>query len=167
MIVSFNSTAVCILSAAVLLNVSPCNCRKSECDSSSHGVTRGINFKLKDKINGNDILSYNGAIYPVPDSIKLKNINTGVFYFLFVVGVAGDALIYSQQYARPANVTDSLLFFYGNSLPDTLIISTGLVDGWRGDECPAVKDPGIIRVTLRNQVLVETTNDDAVFILRK
>jgi hypothetical protein len=167
MIFSFKPAAVYLLFSVVLLNVSPCNCNKNKCNASARGVTSGIYFKLKDKITGNDILSFSGATGPVPDSIKLKDARLGVFYPLLISQGIGEVVIYSSQYSRPENVTDSLVFFYGNALPDTLLVYTGLVNGWRGDECPTVKEPGIIKVILRGQVLVETTEDDAIFTLRK
>lgn len=164
---TLNSTSICILGSAVLLSVSLCNCRKYACNSRPETLTRVINFKLKDKVTGNDILSFGGTVLPVPDSIKLKDIRTGVFYPLFVGQGADDVIIYSPQYTRPADVVDSLVFFYGNTLPDTLVVYIGLVDGWRGDECPYIKDAGINKVILRNQVLIETTHDGAVFSLSK
>ena len=163
--------SVKIFSFAILgvffMNVAgPCNCKKNVCNNSRHTETRYITFRLKDRITGNDILT-NGTGLPVPDSIKLKNINTGYFYQLYFGLGSNGNLIYSQQYHRPANIIDSLVFFFGNSVPDTLVVYTGLIDGWRGDECPTIKDPGITKVTLRNQVLIQTTNDDAIFTLLK
>ena len=166
MILSGKIFSIAILAVFFLRVAGPCNCKRNVCDNSRHSETRYIIFKLKDRITGNDILT-NGIGLPVPDSIKLKNINTGYFYQLYLGQGSNGNLIYSQQYQRPANITDSLVFFFGNSVPDTLVVYTGLVDGWRGEECPTVKDPGITKVTLRNQVLVQTTNDDAMFTLLK
>jgi hypothetical protein len=146
-----------------------CNCvRRNECIKSPNLETSGIVFRLKDKITGNDILTNTGTVAPVPDSIKLKNIKTSVFYQLFA-GLDGNntVQIYSTQYKRPAGVVDSLVFYFGNSVPDTVVVYTGLIDGWRGDECPTIKDAGIIKITLRNQILLQTTNDNAVFTLQK
>jgi hypothetical protein len=167
MIFSFNTTAICILATAVLLNVSPCTCRKNACSKNPRTLTPGINFKLKDRATGNDILPATTVIQPVPDSIRLKDARTGVFYALFYGQSMNEVGIYSQQYARPVNVTDSLVFYFGNAVPDTLIVYTGSVDGWRGDECGTVKDAGITKVVLRGQVLVESTDDISVFTLRK
>jgi hypothetical protein len=75
--------------------------------------------------------------------------------------------IYSLHYKRPANIVDSLIFKFGNSPLDTLIIYTGMIDGWRGDECGSVREPGIVKIVLRNQVLIETTTDQAFFTLKK
>jgi hypothetical protein len=167
MIFSFKPAAVYLLFSGILLNVSPCNCSRNKCDASARGVTNRINFRLKDKITGNDILSFGGSVVPVPDSIKLKDIRTGSLYPLFIIQGPGEVIIYSPQYYRPANVIDSLAFFYGSATPDTLLVYTGLINGWRGDECPTVKEPGITKVVLRNQVLLETTEDDGIFTLRK
>lgn len=163
---TLQSAVICMLALTVLLNVSPCTCNKNSC-SPARGVTNGIRFKLKDKVTGNDILSFSGSVLPVPDSIKLKDLRTGIFYSLFMSKEVNEVIVYSQEYQKPANMIDSAAFYFGNAIPDTLLIYIGLVDGWRGDECPTIKDPGITRVVLRNQVLVETTNDDAVFALRK
>jgi hypothetical protein len=147
-----------------------CNCvRRNECIKSPNLETSGIVFRLKDKITGNDILTNTGTVAPVPDSIKLKNIRTGLFYQLITSKGPNGVYVYSNQYKRPAGVTDSLVFLFGNAVPDTLVIYTGLIDGWRGDECPTVKDAGIIKVTLSNQILYQATTpfDNAEFILQK
>jgi hypothetical protein len=145
----------------------PCNCKKDVCSNSPYGVVRYIFFKLKDRVTGNDILINNGNFTAVPDSIKLKDIKTGFFYQLYTAPGPNGLQVYTQQYSRPAGIIDSLVFFFGNSVPDTLVVHTGLIDGWRGDECPTVKDAGITKVTLRNQVLVQTTSDDAIITLQK
>lgn len=146
-----------------------CNCIRRDCGKSySLKETRNIQFHLKDKITGKDILTNNGTVTPAPDSIKLKNIKTGLFYQLSTAqGGNNTVQLYSQQYNRPAGIIDSLEFFFGNSVPDTLIVHTGIIEGWRGDECPSGKDAGINKVTLRGQVLLQTTNDNAVFTIQK
>lgn len=157
-----------VLAGAFLLRVAgPCNCGMGPCNSTPRTWTPGIYFHLKDNA-GNDILHFPGTgTVPAPDSIKLKNAATGVFYNLLVSQSATENSIYSLLYNRPANVVDSLIFYFGNSRPDTLLVYTGLVDGWRGDECPMIKDAGITKVMLRGQVLVETTYDYPVFTLRR
>ena len=159
------SVTVCIVASVVLLNVSPCTCSKNACYGAA-AVTPGISFRLKDS-TGMDIFTTNGTVRPVPDSVKLKDLRTGIFYPLFMGQEPGGALIYSILYARPANIVDSLVFSFGSSRPDTLIINTAMVDSWRGDECPAVKSPGISKVVLRSQVLLETNDDNAIFTIRK
>ena len=146
-----------------------CNCVRRDCGKSySLKETRNIQFNLKDKITGKEILTNNGTVTPAPDSIKLKNIKTGLFYQLFTAqGGNNTVQLYSQQYNRPAGVIDSLVFFFGNSVPDTLVVHTGIIEGWRGDECPTGKDAGINKVTLRGQVLLQTTFDNAVITLEK
>jgi hypothetical protein len=146
-----------------------CNCVRRDCGKSySLKETRDIQFNLKDKITGKDILTNNGTVTPAPDSIKLKNIKTGLFYQLSTAqGGNNTVQLYSQQYNRPAGVIDSLVLFFGNSVPDTLVVHTGIIEGWRGDECPSGKDAGINKVTLRGQVLLQTTNDIAVITLEK
>ena len=146
-----------------------CNCIKRDCGKSySLKNTRDIQFHLKDKITRKDILVNNGTVTPAPDSIKLKNIKSGLFYQLSTAqGGNNTVQLYSQQYNRPAGVIDSLVFFFGNSVPDTLVVHIGIIEGWRGDQCPPGKDAGINKVTLRGQVLVETTYDIAVITLEK
>lgn len=130
--------------------------------------TRDIQFHLKNKITGGEIFIYTGPAMAAPDSIKLKNLKTGTFYQLST-GSGGNNIVqlYSQQYNRPAGIVDSLVFYFGNAIPDTLVVYTGIVEGWRGDECPSGKDAGINKVTLRGQVLVETTYDGPVITLQK
>jgi hypothetical protein len=146
-----------------------CNCIRRDCGKSySLKETRDIQFHLKDKITGKDLLTNNGTVTPAPDSVKLKNIKTGFLYQLFTAQGANNTVqLYSKQYNRPAGIIDSLVFFFGNFVPDTLIVHTGIIQGWRGDECPSGKDAGINKVTLRGQVLVETTYDLPVIILQK
>jgi hypothetical protein len=166
----FSNKFFSLLASVVLIVMTAglCNCSRKGCRKSPDLETNNIVFRLKDKITGNDILTNNGTITPVPDSIKLKNIKTSAFYQLFA-GLDGNntVQIYSTQYKRPAGVVDSLVFYFGNSVPDTVVVYTGLIDGWRGDECPTIKDAGIAKITLRNQVLLQTTNDNAVFTLQK
>jgi len=162
MIFSGKIFSISIFSVFFLSVAGTCNCKKKVCNNTGYSKTGIISFRLKDRITGNDILT-NG----VPDSIKLKDISTGYFYHLSLGQLPNGNQIFSTEFQRPANITDSLVFFFGYSLPDTLVVYTGLIDGWRGDECPTVKDPGITKVTLRNQVLVQTTNDDAIFTLLK
>jgi hypothetical protein len=142
-------------------------CHESECMKNPRSETPGIYFKLKDNITGNDILAPGTDPRPVPDSIKLRDIRTGFSYSLLVGLGVNESIIYSQLYRRPTGIIDTLEFRFGNSLPDTLIVYTGIVDGWRGDECPLVKDAGITKVVLRSQVLIETSNDQAMFTLKK
>ncbi|HEV8271749.1 MAG TPA: hypothetical protein VGQ04_10630 [Chitinophagaceae bacterium] len=117
-------------------------------------------------MTGNDILTFNGSTQSVPDSIKLWDIRTGYSYPLFIGLGVNESEVYSLQYKRPANIIDTLEFKFGNKF-DTLFVHTGIVDGWRGDECGSVKEPGIIKVVLRNQVLIETTYDIAIFTLKE
>ena len=166
MSLNLNAVAICIIASVIVLNVSPCTCSKTNTCFGAAGVTPGITFKLTDS-TGRDILTFAGSVTPVPDSIKLKEARTGYSFPLFISQGTNGTLIYSQQYTRPANVTDSLIFTFGNARPDTLIVTTALVDTWRGDECPRVQSPGIKRVMLRNQVLLETTDDQAVFTIKK
>lgn len=145
------------------------SCVRRDCAKSySFKETRNIQFLLKDKITGKDILTYAGSIAPVPDSIKLKNIKIGFFYQLLTAEGGNNSVhIYSTQYNRPVDVVDSLVFYFGNAVPDTLLVHTGIIEGWRGDECPSGKDAGINKVTLRGQVLVQTNFDDALIVLQK
>ena len=143
------------------------HCYRSECMKNPRSETPGIFFKLKDKITGNDILTAGAGPMLVPDSIKLKDLRTGYSYSLYTGLLVNESNVYSQQYNRPANVIDTLVFLFGNAMPDTLIIYTGIVQGWRGDECPSVNDAGITKVILRGQVLLETTSDSEFFTLRK
>ncbi|HET6993390.1 MAG TPA: hypothetical protein VFI06_00345 [Chitinophagaceae bacterium] len=168
MILSIKPVFLFLVVSAVILRVAgPCNCGKNVCDSDYRGVTPGINFKLKNQNTGADILMYTGSLQPAPDSIKLKNAATGQFYSLFISLGVNESLVRSNEYIRPPNTVDSLIFYFGSSIPDTLVVRNGLVDSWRGDECPTVKDADITKVTLRNQVLFDSTAGDAVFTLRK
>lgn len=158
-----------VVSVFFILVTGMCSCVRRDCGKKySLNETRDIQFRLVDKITGKDILTNNGAITPAPDSIKLKNIKTGFFYQLSTTkGGNNTVQLYSLQYNRPAGVIDSLVFYFGNSVPDTLVVHTGIVEGWRGDECPSGKDAGINKVTLRGQVLVETSYDLPVITLLK
>jgi hypothetical protein len=168
MILSVKPVFLFLVISAVLLRVAgPCNCNKNVCDNNYRGVTPGIDFRLISQSTGNDILNFTGGIHPVPDSIKLKNKATGQFYSLFVSSGVNGSSVRSNEYMRPPNTVDSLIFYFGNSVPDTLVVRTGLVDSWRGDECPTIKDADITKVTLRNQVLVDSTAWEATFTLRK
>lgn len=140
---------------------------KNACNNEPRTLTTGIYFYLKDRVTGNDILNYGSSLLPAPDSIRLKNSATGQGYPLYVTRGSNGSVVFSQFYNRPAGVVDSLEFRFGSSAPDTLIIYTGLINGWRGDECPTVKDAGITKVVLRNVVLIETTNDDSFFTITK
>lgn len=158
-------TVIKVLVASCLVAVS-CSRLKNDCDSNPRQATTLILFKLKNKNTGNDILPYNGTNLTVPDSIKLKDSRTGNIIPLYIANGAGEAILYGP-YTRPGNIVDSLIFYFGTMVPDTLIVHTGLVDGWRGDECPYIKEPGITEVSLRNQVLLQATKDDESFILIK
>ena len=144
-----------------------CNCGKDQCLKNPKTETNGIYFRLKDSVTGSDIISLNSGSQPVVDTIKLIDLRTGFSYPLEVGKSINESIVFSLHYRRPANIIDSLIFKFGNSPLDTLIIYTGNIDGWRGDECGSVKEPGIIKVVLRNQVLIETTTDQAVFTLKK
>lgn len=152
----------------ILLSVvPPCTCRKNLCNLQPQTETRGIYFTLKDKNTGQDKLSYAGSAQPVPDSIRLRDLRSGLYYALYIGQQVNEAIIYSIQYKRPAGVVDSLIFIFGNAAPDTLVVFTGTVKGWRGDECPFAQDAGIVKVLLHGQVLLDTQYDDAVIPLRK
>ncbi len=165
MIVSSTNIAIASLISFYMLSaVFYCTCGKNVCSKNPRTETHGISFYLKDKNTGNDIFT---SVQAVPDSIKLRNIKTREFYPLFVRLTVPGTFIYSNSYNRPANIIDSLEFKFGNSQLDTLVITTGIIQGWRGDECPPVEDASIIRVHLRNQLLAESYDDIAVFTLRK
>ena len=157
--------------AMAVFSVCVSGCNKWDCNKKPNKNTQDINFILKDKNTGANLLPVPASASPAPDSIKLKNKHTGMFYTLFVsytddMGIK-NAVVYSRDYNRPAGVADSLIFFFGNSIPDTMRVEVGLIDGWRGDECPSVKDAGIRKVTLRNQVLIDTDDDYVLIPLRK
>lgn len=140
---------------------------KKVCNSEPLGQTGGIYFYLKDRTTGQDLLSYGASILPAPDSIRLKNLSTGQPCPLLVTKGTNGTIVFSQAYNRPAGITDSLEFRFGQSIPDTLVVTTGYIKGWRGDECPWVKDAGIVKVVLRNTVLLETTDDNSLFTILK
>lgn len=144
-----------------------CNCGKDECLKNPRTETSGIYFNLKDSITGNDIISLSSGSLPVPDTIKLIDFRTGFSYPLYAAASVNETVVFSQHYQRPASIIDTLVFKFGNAIPDTLIVYTGVIDGWRGDECPSVKEPGITKVVLRGRVLIETSNDQATFTLKK
>jgi hypothetical protein len=123
-----------------------CYYGKDKCLGSLHTETNGIHFKLKNSVTGNDILTAGTSPLPAPDSIKLKDLLTGISYPLYIGLGVNESLIYSQQYQKMANIIDTLEFRFGSSIPDTLIVYTGMIDGWRGDECPTIREPGIIKV---------------------
>ena len=167
---SVKSAILLIIFASALLWVADScshNNNNNTCNTTTLPLTVGIKFKLKDTA-GHDILPYNASTpTSVPDSITLQDSKTGMFYPLSLGQDLTGSLIYSPQYMRPVNIIDSLIFYYYTSIPDTLVVYTGLVKSWRGDECDSVLDAGITKVTLRNQVLVQTTKNDAVFTLTK
>jgi hypothetical protein len=168
MVFSTTTFGITILASFFMLSVvPPCNCKRFECLENPRSETPGIYFKLKDRITGNDILTAGTAPLPVPDSIKLKDLSTGYSYPLHIGLGVNESNVYTLQYRQPANIVDSLIFLFGNATPDTLIIYTGIVKGWRGDECPFVNDAGITKVMLRGQVLLETMYDSEFFTLKK
>ena len=131
MVANLNSITVLIIASVILLNVSPCTCSKNMCGGPA-GVTRGIFFRLTDS-NGRDILSANAAVTPVPDSIKLRDAHSNFFYPLFISRDNMGVIVFSNLYNRPANIVDSLIFTFGSTRPDTLIIHTALISTHRGD----------------------------------
>ena len=154
---------VCVMTAVILYG-----CIRRECRKDPQKETNGIHFYLKDRVTGNDIYAAPTTFFPAPDSVKLIDLRTNQPYALNVgLGPNQTSVLFSNQYRRIPNITDTLIFKFGNAIPDTLIVFTGIVKGWRGEECPYINDAGITKVTLRNQVLVETEYDDAVFTLLK
>jgi hypothetical protein len=167
MVFTTPNLAVALMLFYMMTAIFYCNCRKEECNTIPRKQTIGINFRLKDGITGNDIITYAGSIQPAPDSIRLKDIVSGQSYPLFISKGVNETIIYSAHYVRPANMIDTLEFKFGNFPLDTLIVYTGFVKGWRGDECPTVNDAGIRKITLRGQVLLETDEDNALFTILK
>ena len=165
MVFNLNAPAVFILAFVVVLNVAPCTCRKSPCFSGTL-VTNGIRFRIKDSF-GRDIISANTGINPAPDSIKLNDAASGFNYSLLQTYQNGGTVVFSQLYHRAANAVDSLIFRFGSSRPDTLLIYTGMVETWGGVNCPNVQTPGITKVILRSQVILQATSDTALFTLIK
>lgn len=162
--------SLCVTAALVCLGIffSQCNfSSRTVCHNKPLLQTGGIYFYLKDRVTGFDLLSYGASVLPAPDSVKLINITTGQVYPLLVTKGSNGSILFSALYKRPAGITDSLEFRFGQAVPDTLIVSTGLIKGWRGDECPTVNDAGIKKVVLRNTVLLETTDDNSIFTLMK
>ena len=129
-----NLAITVIITVYTMSAVFSCNCGKDECLKNPRTETTGINFRLKDSLTGNDILTLTTGSQPVPDTIKLIDLRTGYSYPLYFARRINELLVFSQHYQRPANIIDSLIFKFGNSIPDTLIIYTGMIDGWRGDE---------------------------------
>ena len=157
--------------AMAVFSVCVSGCNKWDCRKKPRKNTTSISFIIKDKNTGANLLPFPSSTFPAPDSIKLRNLHSGMFYTLYVsyindMGVE-NAILYSHDYNRPAGVADSLVFLFGNSIPDTLRVEVGLVDGWRGDECPSVREAGIKKVTLRNQVLFETEDDQVLIPILK
>lgn len=157
-----------ILIGGYLLNVAgPCNCNKRDCNNQVRGTTAPIQFGIRSAATGNSLLMHTTRGLLAPDSIRLKDLRTGLFYPLLTGLSPQGPTLYSAAYLRPAGVMDSLALFFGNSTPDTLFIQTGMVDAFKGDECGIVKDAGITRVTLRGQILLNTTTEDALFMIPK
>jgi hypothetical protein len=168
MILSIKTAFIFLGFSLVLLRVAgPCTCNKSDCLNNPRNETVYVSFFLKDKTTGKDIISADSGYRTVPDSIQLKNLVTGQSSPLVLGLDATSETVILGHYQRPANVEDSLVFYFGNSIPDTLVVQTGLVDGWRGDECPTVREPGVTKVTLRGQVLLVTTSSTEYFTIRK
>ena len=152
------SVKICtvILLGIALLNVEgPCNCKKNLCNSTQASVTSSISFSLKNKITGADILTATG---PVPDSIKLRDLRTGYYYHLYSGYSGSDYRLLANDYNRASNIIDSVVFSFGSSVPDTLLIYTGLAEGLRGQDCPPVPQPAIVKAILRGQVILDTNN---------
>lgn len=142
------------------------SCVRRDCNYTPRTETTAIRFKLKDKTTGVNIIIKSINNNAAPDSIQLKNIKTGQMYSLKIDLWQNESTFYSQ-YIRPANISDSLEFKFGSSIPDTLVVHTGIVDGWRGDECGSVDDAGIVKVTLRGQTLPISNADDIFFTIIK
>lgn len=157
------SIVVCIIITFIQYS-----CSRRECRQDPQSETNGIQLRLKNNATGNDIYPGPTTTLPAPDSVRLIDLNTNYSYELGIgLGPDQTSVLYTNEYRRPAGITDTLVFKFGSAMPDTLVVYTGIVKGWRGDECPYVNDAGIIKVTLRNQVLVETQYDDARFTLLK
>jgi hypothetical protein len=138
----------------VLLRVAgPCNCKKTVCDTTPRAFTSTFQFKVKNGSTGADMVAPPVGSQGAPDSIKLRDLHTGSNYLLNMVNSNGETVFYPAQYSKPANITDTVVLNIGSAMPDTLVIYTGLADGWRGDECPAVKDAAIVKAELRGHVL--------------
>ena len=71
--IGFNYLAVGLIAFSCLLSVAgPCTCENQNCNTPPNTVTTGLQFKLKNKITGNDIFVFPGYYSPIPDTIKLK-----------------------------------------------------------------------------------------------
>lgn len=140
--------------------------KRGECNKKPRTTTSLISFYIKNRLTGTDYYTSGTGTFIVPDSVKLFNSKTGSFYQLSSFALKNN-LVFTGNYVQNSGVTDSLIFFFGTSVPDTLLVETGLVNGWRGDECATVKDAGIVKVSLRNQVLLQTNDDNGIFSLSK
>ena len=144
------------------------SCLRRDCRKDPQTETNGIYFSLKNGVTGNDVYPPPASPMLAPDSVKLIDLKTNYSYELKIgLGPDQTSTLYSNQYRRTAGITDTLIFKFGNATPDTLVVFTGIVKGWRGDECPYVNDAGITKVMLRNQVLVETVYSEATFTIFK
>ena len=144
------------------------NCSRKLCNTKPKEFAY-LSFQLKDKITGLSLVAAFPSYIDAADSIQLKNISTNSrFHLKMASGVFAGAYFVVADYKGKKGVVDLLEFRFGNSRPDTLQITIGAIDGWRGDECGFVPDPGIIEVKQNgNVVYVYRPYLDSAFVIKK
>lgn len=142
-----------------------------DCNKKPHDYAQ-LYFQIRDKNTHLPLVAAPNTTVPLnaPDSIRLKNITTNTSYVLRM-GYGGykEAVFSVQDYKGKAGTIEVLEFRFGSSPPDTLTVTIGTIDGWRGDECRSVKDPGITEVKQNGTPIYVYRQylDDSAFAIKK
>ena len=148
-----------------LVSLSGFRCIREGCSSMPFDFTNTLRFKVVNN-QGHSHLDLIGFSMPAADSIKLKDLRTGQFYPLFQTRFGVDTVI-TTGYVKQTPAMDSLVFYFGQSVPDTLLLTIGRISSSRGDNCGTMQDAGITKVMLRGQTIFETTADQSLITFVK
>jgi len=144
------------------------NCTRRDCNTKRREYANLI-FQLRNKSTGLPLIAAPTSYINAPDTIQLKNIATNTRYLLKMgSGAYKEANFNVQDYRGKIGTVDLLEFRFGSAKPDTLQLTIGTIDGWRGDECSFVDDPGITEVK-QNGVIIYLYQkyQDSTFAIKK
>jgi hypothetical protein len=160
MVKVFNYCGILIL----LLLFSNCTPIRRDCNTKPR-ENASLSFQVKDKNTGLPLVAAPTSRSDAPDSIQLKNIATNTRYSL---KMSAGAYFDVSDYKGRKGTVDLLEFRFGNAKPDTLQVTIAIIDGWRGDECGFVDDPGITEVKQNGTIIyVYQKYLDSAFVLKK
>ena len=144
------------------------DCTPRNCNTKTHENAELI-FQLRDKNTGFPLIPAPASFINAPDSIQLKNIITKTVYVLKMgSGAYKEAYFHVQDYKGKIGSVDLMEFRFGNAKPDTLQVTIGTIQGWRGDECSFVNDPGITDVKQNGTTIYQYKKyADSAFTIKK